>query len=150
MPSEISVVSSSGEESIIIVGTPFSISLDGVEYEPAVVKDLEVEFDAQNEEVSDQCGRTEFLQTGTRPARMKAQIIITDNNRRGNLSLDILKQLRDAIGSDIRVTSELYSGAVELSNILINQSSDIVQIDVGSGMQTAYGAQIQLGESESG
>jgi len=146
MVREVAVVTSNGREQRVVIDTPFAIEVDGTEYTPAVAQEVEAEFDAQNEEITDQCGRSEFLQTGERPTRMKAALIVTDNDRQNSLNLNRVKTLRSQIASDIRVTSSVYSGTVELSNILLRQSDELVQIDVGSGLEPAYSVQLQLGE----
>lgn len=151
----VTVIEDSGggrvEREVVFPDSAFAIEIDGQRYKPAVTTQVEIEKSPDNEVIMDQCERSERGRGGSRGWQVRVQGIITGNDdRAGNLSL---QKMRDTVGSmdEITIYSDIFSGTIVLSNIVITQASDLVSIQTKDTVneEDAYEFQLQLGETES-
>ena len=128
--------------------------------QPAVVRNIAMENDSEMDTVTDQCGRTENVREGDKNWEVTIDCIVTDASYRtdrvgdesvNNLTLQESKQLPmyDVVELEGGIFDEI-SGHFEVDNILINQSNDLVTVNVGAGEHPAYEVQLQLKQASPG
>lgn len=155
----INVVGAGGIERVELKPVDVIIAVDQngdgnfTRFSPAAVRNMEIENDGEVESITDMCGRTESDRRSDENWEVIIDGIVTSEGftteEQGgrfisNLTLQDLKNIKDAAA--IRLESALHSGPMELSNVVISQSSSIVSIDVGAGEQTAFEFNLQLRE----
>lgn len=152
---EVTIVEDRGGNTVevkrTIPTTEFAVKLDGQLYQPAITTNVEIENDGEQSRTADQCGHTERNRVGNKGWQITIQGIITGNdNRRGNLSLALLRDVI-AVSETIQIRSDIISGEFEVSNTVITQASDLVSIQTSdtNGEEKAFEFQMQLGESNS-
>lgn len=119
-------------------------------FNPAVTTQVEIENSGEVSKTSDQCGNTQRSRTTTEGWLVRVQGIVTDVERGNNLTLSTL---RDTVASSdtVPIRSDLLSGTIVVSNVVITQASDLVSIQTEDsfGEEKAFEFQLQLGEEES-
>lgn len=145
------------ERDVRISSTPFSIKLDTTGdgeadtlFSPAVTTEVEIENNGDTSTPSDQCGNTERFRTTNEGWSIRVTGIVTANEREGNLSMQMLRDLV-APADAVQIRCDLISGQVAVSNTLLTQPNDLVSIQTvdTQGEEKAFEFQLQLGESQS-
>lgn len=145
------------ERAVTISTSEFSVKLDTTGdgnpdtlFSPAVTTQVEIENDGDQSTPQDQCGNTERIRTSNRGWSIRVQGIVTDEEREGNLTMQMLRDMV-APADSVDMRSDVISGNVAVSNTVITQANDLTSIETEDtiGKESAYEFQLQLGESES-
>lgn len=159
MTSIITVLGPSGEERVELEPTEVIIAIDDngdgnfTRFSPAAVRNMEIENDGEVESISDMCGRTQSDRRSDENWEVIIDGIVTNDSYTteaeggrfvNNFTLQQLKRIKDAAA--IRLESELHSGPMELNNIVISDSAQLVSVNVGAGEQSAFEFNLQLKE----
>lgn len=133
-----------------VITSKFQVRLDGTLYEPAVVQKVEIEKSDDSTRRTDQCGNMKKQKAENSGWIMRVEGIITANDsRHRNLSLQLL---RDVIAEQdsVYIVSDILSGEIILSNVIITQPKDITSIETRDteGKEQAFDFQLQLGRTE--
>lgn len=129
----------------------FYVKIDGERYSPAITTELEIENGDGTAALTDQCGNTERRKLNDMGWSIRVSGILTMNDaREGNLSLQMVRDTVAQMDS-ITIGSDIISGEIVVTNIIITQTGDLVSINTRStdGDEKAVEFQMQLGETES-
>lgn len=130
-----------------------TFKINGVNFQAAVILDMEMELDGDFSSISDQCGRTENRRRGDSGWTLTIDGIVTpeepntvlrSNETPANLSLARLKEIGSAAQLEVNSLLTGKDTLYEVKNIVIKQSNDLIDIDVGDGPQDAIQFQLQL------
>lgn len=119
-------------------------------FQPAVVTSIEWDNDSKMSSITDQCGRREVRNRGSKNPKITISGIITDtpstraeaSQEVTNLTVEALKNLRNS--TTLKLLSDIHSGTVTIRNTSIAQNNTLFGVDVGNGTQEAFEFQIQL------
>lgn len=132
----------------------FFITIEGEQFKPAIVREVEIETDSDVSAPKDQCGNVEREKTSNEGWSARVTGIVTANDDRpGNLSMQLMRDYV-AKADSVEVRGDLFpSGGMTIvvSNVVITQSSDLVSVNTKqtNGAELAFDFQLQLGEKNS-
>jgi hypothetical protein len=149
---EVKVIAESGGSEVVttqkVSSSTFFVKIDGERYSPVVTTEVEIENGDGTESVTDQCGNTERRKLSDMGWSIRVTGLITSNDQRsGNLSLQMM---RDTVAQmeSVTVGTDIISGEIVVTNVIITQASDLVSINTvdTEGEEQVFEFQLQLGE----